>query len=124
MPQPVLLLWSVAATGVGSITMTLTLCCRLVSTFMLQLAKQGTTGRSPKAGRPHKKSPVVPVGCICPALYAPVCAASNHTFSNACQVGWSLVCVGCAEAQAVVWGGNALPCPALPCPTWLCAVKP
>ena len=76
---------------------------------MLQLAEQGPPGKTPKAG-PHKKAPE---GCVCPALYAPVCAASNRTFSNACQVGCrSLVCFGvCSALLCTALHRTALPFP-------------
>merc|ERR1712241_1262775 len=50
---------------------------------------QPTGSRPPMTGEPTQNpgSTGSPGGCVCPAVFSPVCGASNQTFSNSCEAG-------------------------------------
>ena len=50
-----------------------------------------------------------PAPCICPAVFSPVCATNNLTFSNACQAACSGLALGCNVSVSITV--NKLTCP-------------
>ena len=64
-----------------------------------------------------------PAPCICPAVFSPVCATNNLTFSNACQAACSGLAPGCNVSVSITVNNLAhvSPCQgACPCPDCTC----